>query len=339
MNVLVTGVQTIKGRFVCGKLSEEHTVYGLDNVLTPVEGVKRIFLPTEFDEIKDIDAVIHLAGMGFDTTDFSKSLEFIESNLGLTQCIYEWFKSSTATQFYFLSSIKAVGKRDECEVLTEKLPPAPFGPLGESKYLAEQYILQNEAYLKKTYILRTALLHGKGRFFNYNVKRVFRILRKGLPFPFGSFECRRSFTSLDNFVFVLMKMLEKPQDNLIPSDIYNVCDDGSLSSNEFYKLLGEATGNKIRILYLGKRFFKCIADFSEKFKLSTFNMYEYDKLNTNFIVSNQKIKDALGIEKMPFPLKDRIIKSTLEYMALTSGAGSASVSASGKSRGGDLIEG
>lgn len=311
MNVLVTGVQTVKGRFVCKKLCEDHTIYGLDEDMTPVEGVKRIFHAAEFDQIKDIDVVIHLAGMGFDTTDFSKSLDFIESNLGLTQCIYEWFKTSSATQFYFLSSIKAVGKRDECEVLTEKLQPAPFGPLGESKYLAEQYILQNEAYLKKTYILRTALLHGEGRFFNYNVKRVFRNLRRGLPFPFGSFECRRSFTSLNNFAFVLKQMLVKP----LSPGVYNVCDDGSLSANEFYKLLGEAAGKKIRVLYLGKGFFRCLARFSEKFNLNTFNWYEYEKLNTNFIVSNQRIKDALGIDKMPFPLREGIINSTRDFLA------------------------
>jgi hypothetical protein len=42
-------------------------------------------------------------------------------------------------------------------------------------------------------------------------------------------------------------------------------------------------------------------------------MFEYKKLNHNFVVGNGKLKKALGIDAMPFPLVDGMVKSIGEY--------------------------
>lgn len=308
MKILITGVHSTLGSFLVEKLSPYHTVYGMDYTSDAVEGVSRSFLRTEFSLMPEVDAVIHLAGKSEDTIDLSKSLEYMENNVGLTYCIFEWFKRSNARQFYYMSSIKVIGNRTEGVELTEELEPMPFGPLGESKYMVERYLLDKWMLDKKVYILRTAFLHGHGLFCNDNAKRIFNWIKKGLPYIFGSFDCRRSFTSLDNLHFVLAQMLEKD----IPGGVYHLTDDGSVISSAFYKLIGQALGKRVRIWRLGKGIFKLAARISG-WSHGYFDNFEYRKLTLNFVASNRKLKNALGIESMPFPLQEGLVKSVKEY--------------------------
>ena len=308
MNVLVTGVHGTTGAFLVEKLSPYHTVYGMDDTSDAMEGVSRVFLCTEFSQMPEVDAVIHLAGKDADTIDLSKSLEYMEHNVGLTRCIFEWFKASNAKQFYYMSSIKVIGNRTDSEELTEEMEPMPFGPLGESKYMVEQYLQETWLLDKKVYILRTAFLHGRGVLCNDNTKRIFNWIRMGFPYVFGSFECRRSFTSLDNLHFVIAQMLEKN----IPGGVYHLTDDGSMNSKEFTQLIGKALGKKARIWRLGKGIFKVVAYITGLFH-GYFDLFEYRKLTLNFVTSNQKLKKALGLDTMPFELQEGLIKSVKEY--------------------------
>ena len=82
-----------------------------------------------------------------------------------------------------------------------------IGPYGESKIAAENYILGRlkaedgrlKANLydgKDVYILRPCMIHGPGNKGNLNL--LYNVVRKGIPWPLGAFENRRSFTSIDN---------------------------------------------------------------------------------------------------------------------------------------------
>jgi nucleoside-diphosphate-sugar epimerase len=310
MKILITGVHGTTGSFLVEKLSPQHTVYGMDHTSEPMDRVKRVFSCTEFPQVPDVDVVIHLAGKDADTIDLSKSLEYMENNVGLTRCIFEWFKASNAKQFYYLSSIKVLGNRSDGEELTEDMEPMPFGPLGESKYIVEQYLQESWLLDKKVYILRTAFLHGQGLFCNDNSKRIFSWIMKGFPYVFGSFECKRSFTSLDNLHAVLALMLEKD----IPGGVYHLTDDGSINSTDFYKLMGQTLGKKAHVWRLGKGIFKLIALITGRFH-GYFDLFEYRKLTLSFVASNQKLKKALGITTMPFQLQEGLVKSVKEYAA------------------------
>lgn len=308
MNVLITGVRGVTGACLVEKLGHDHIVYGIDHTTEATEGVVRVFSWAEFSIIPDMDVVIHLAGKGAETIDFDQSLDYFEKNVGLTRCIFEWFQKTNAKQFYFLSSVKVIGNQKDGVELTEELEPKPFGPLGESKLLAEQYLQKKWLLDKKVYILRCALLHGKGHFCNDNTKTLFRWVRKGFPYIFGSFECKRSFTSLDNLSYVIGKMLEKD----LPGGIYHITDDGTISAKDMYRIMGRVQRKRVRIWYLGKIVFRVMAKLGSWFH-GYFDDYEYKKLNLNFVVSNRKIRQALGIQSMPVSLKDGLWISTQEY--------------------------
>ncbi len=57
---------------------------------------------------------------------------------------------------------------------------------------------------------------------------LYNVVKKGIPYPLGALENRRSFTSIDNLSFIITQLIEKE----IHSGIYNVADDESLSTNE-----------------------------------------------------------------------------------------------------------
>jgi nucleoside-diphosphate-sugar epimerase len=69
------------------------------------------------------------------------------------------------------------------------------------------------------------------------------VVKKGIPYPLGAFENRRSFTSVDNLSFVINQLIEKN----IPTGIYNVGDDETLSTNELITLMATTMGKSDKI--------------------------------------------------------------------------------------------
>ena len=119
-------------------------------------------------------------------------------------------------------------------------------------------------------------------------------MKKGLPWPLGAFENRRTFTSVDNLTFVISRILSAK----IESGIYNMADDEALSTNELIKVMCSAMGKKARIWKISRSFISFIAKTGDLLHLPL-NTFRLDKLTENYVVSNTKIKNALGIDKMP----------------------------------------
>jgi nucleoside-diphosphate-sugar epimerase len=306
MNILITGIHGFVGSSLVEAFKGEHLIYGLDNVTSAMESVEKTFTYAEMKHIPEVDVVIHLAGKSIDTNELSKVLEYFENNAGLTKCVFDWFLHSKAGMFVYMSSVKAAANEVKGLPLTEDMEPKPFGALGESKLLAEQYILSQWSGSKKVYVFRPAFMYCG--LVNVNLKRMYNWVKDGWPYPFGQFECRRSFTSMGNLNFVLKQMFEKN----IPGGIYNISDDGTLRACEVFELIGRVLNKKARIWHLNKYLLRFIARIGTKWH-GRFNLHEYRKLNCNFVVSNDKIKQALGIEKMPVSTVDGLTDSILGF--------------------------
>ncbi|HOM64174.1 MAG TPA: nucleoside-diphosphate-sugar epimerase, partial [Dysgonamonadaceae bacterium] len=178
-----------------------------------------------------------------------------------------------------------------------------------SKIRAEEYIkakMQDpRAKDKKIYILRPCMIHGPGNKGNLNL--LYNVVSKGIPWPLGAFDNRRSFCSIDTVSFVVEQLIVRDD---ISSGIYQVCDDEPLSTNELIRLISESVGKKSHIWKLPKGFMGAAASLGGALKLPL-NKERLRKLTENYVVSNEKIKRALGIEKMPASTRDGIRK-TLE---------------------------
>ncbi len=309
MNILITGINGFVGTNLTENWEGHHVLYGLDINQAPKDGVKAIYGWDQLAEIPETDAIVHLAGKAHDTKNRSEAAEYFAVNTGLTQKIFDYFLQSEAHTFIFFSSVKAAADSVPGDVLTEEVVPAPVGPYGESKIRAEEYIKakmqEPRAKDKKIYILRPCMIHGPGNKGNLNL--LYNVVSKGIPWPLGAYENRRSFCSIDNIAFVVEQLIVKDG---IPSGIYQVCDDEALSTNELIRLINESLGKKTRIWKLPKAFMTGAAGICGALHLPL-NKERLRKLTENYVVSNEKIKSALGVEKMPASARDGIRK-TLE---------------------------
>lgn len=305
MRILITGIHGFIGSNIVEYLRSENEIYGLD-ILNPDKlGVVKTFSWDDLDAgvLPAMDAIIHLAGKAHDTKNKSAAEVYLKVNTGLTQKIFDYFLASETKKFVFFSTAKAAADRVE-GVLTEDVVPAPVGPYGESKIKAEEYILSHLPIDKQVYIFRPCMIHGPGNKGNLNL--LYNVVRKGIPWPLGAFENRRTFTSVENICFAVNGVLTKE----VPSGIYNMGDDEALSTNELIEEICKSLGKKAHIWRLPKGLMTGIAKIGGWLHLPL-NPLRLQKLTENYVSSNEKIKKALGIEKMPVDAR-KGLQRTLE---------------------------
>jgi nucleoside-diphosphate-sugar epimerase len=244
----------------------------------------------------DAEVVIHLAGKAHDLKKTSTPDEYYQVNTELTKEVFNAFLVSDANVFITLSSVKAVA--DEVEgVLTEDHGPNPITHYGKSKLLAEQYIFSKEIPEgKRVYVLRPCMIHGPGNKGNLNL--LYKLVSKDIPWPLGAFENKRSFCSIDNLMFIFKELIEKED---IPSGIYNVADDEPLSTNDLIGLIAQSQNRNPKLWNISKKFIEGVASIGDKLRLPL-NTERLQKLTSSYVVSNAKIKAAIG---KPLPVSSR----------------------------------
>ena len=304
MKILITGVHGFVGTNLVKALSKEHTIYGLDIVSPLKEGVRFTFswdFLDKPDEIPAVDVIIHLAGKAHDTKNQSAADVYFKVNTDLTKKIYDYFLKSKAKKFIFFSSVKAAADRVEGEYVDENVVPSPKGPYGESKIAAEDYIRSKEDERmqagKETYILRPCMIHGPGNKGNLNL--LYGVVKKGIPWPLGAFENKRTFTSIDNLCFIIKGLLTEN----VESGIYNINDDEAVSTNELIDIICSAMGKKAHIWRIPRGLMEGVAKMGGALHLPL-NPERLQKLTENYVSSNAKIKKALGVEQLPVRAKD-----------------------------------
>jgi len=254
------------------------------------------------DSFENCKFILHLAGKAHDLKKNSDPQTYYDSNTSLTKIIFDKFLTSNSEVFIFMSSVKAVADELTAELL-EDFTPKPVTDYGKSKLLAEQYILSKSiSKYKRVYILRPCMIHGPGNKGNLNL--LYKIVDKGFPWPLGSFENKRSFCSVDNLCFLIKELIEN--DN-IPSGIYNIADDDSISTNELIKLISESQGKKSYIWNIPKLLIKFISRVGDLLRLPL-NTERLNKLTEDYIVSNRKIKSAIK-KQLPVTAKDGLMKT------------------------------
>lgn len=254
-----------------------------------------------------VNAVIHLAGLAHDTKNTQDDSAYYKVNFELTRLLYDYYLKSDAKKFIYVSSVKAAADSVE-GVLTEDVQPSPVTAYGKSKLQAEDYIRQLSLGVedKSYYIVRPCMVHGPGNKGNLNL--LYRFAEKGLPYPLGAFNNKRSFLSIDNFCFVCKELLTRN----IESGVYNLADDEPMSVKELFSVIGETIGRKAPVLNIPKGLVSAMAGVGSVLKLPL-NTERLNKLTENYVVSNAKIKSALGIDKLPVSVREGIKRTIASF--------------------------
>lgn len=243
------------------------------------------------------DVLINLIGKAHDLKNVTNSSEYYEVNTEISKKIFDSFVNSDIKVFITISSVKAITDEVVGD-LFEDFEPQPITHYGKSKLLSEQYILSKLLPAgKRVYILRPCMVHGPGNKGNLNL--LFSLISKGFPWPLGQFENSRSYLSIENLCFIIKELVERDD---IPSGVYNVADDLPLSTNEIINLIAEVQGVKPKYLNINKSLIKFLARFGDFLKLPL-NSERLQKLTESYVVSNVKIKTAIG---KPLPISSKL---------------------------------
>ena len=245
------------------------------------------------DKLLGIDAVIHLAGKAHDLANTSMPQDYFNINTGLTQTVFDLFLQSQVTTFIYFSSVKAVADTVS-GWLTEDAAYEAKTAYGQSKQQAEEYLLKQELPQdKRCFILRPCMIHGPGNKGNLNL--LYKFVTKNMPYPLAAFENRRSFLSIDNLSFVVTQLITN---NDIKSGVYNIADDDALSTNRVIEIIAAFCGTKTKLWAISPAFIKAAAKLGDILHLPL-NSERLKKLTESYMVSNNKIKSALNIQRMP----------------------------------------
>jgi len=286
MKILMTGANGFVGKNINTLLSNEYSFENY-NFKEPI--------------MINHDVIIHLAGIAHDFDSKYSLNDYMSVNTDLTIDIYNKFLTSNASTFIFLSSIKSVCDSSN-NIITENFICNPKSYYGQSKYLAEKYILDNLDNTKRVIILRPTMIYGPNNRGNLNL--LYSYINKNLPWVLSNFENNRSFCYIENLTFVINEIV---LNNYFKSGVYNVSDNEPISTNNLVKLIAESLNKKIKLFYVPKIFIKYLAKIGDLLKLP-FNTNRLTKLTENYIVSNSKLISELK-KDLPFTSKEGFVKT------------------------------
>lgn len=303
MKILITGVHGYVGTHLVETLKKDHVIYGLDIFDKKNDGIENTFHWIALEDLEgmDLNAVIHLDNYSHNSKTIDTPAISLEERVEYTRRVFEFFLASDMKKLIFISSTKAVAPKVDEGALTEDVVPSPQGLTGETKLASESYLLSRkaewEAKGKEVYILRPSVIHGPGSWGGLNL--LYKVVCKGTPWPLGDFDTKHSFTYIDNLCYVMKSLLTQP----VASGIYNVADDEAIAISRLVVIICGMVGKKPRIWHVSKGMIDFLARLGDFFHLPV-NTRRLLRLTQNYVVSNAKIKAALGIEQMPVKVQE-----------------------------------
>ena len=256
-------------------------------------------LPTE------ADIFINCIGKAHDHKGTATEQEFFYTNSEIVKELFSEFLRSGAGLFIHISSLAVVEENERAEVITEVSECKPESFYGKSKKAGEDFLLKQKLPSdKKLVILRPSMIHGEGD--KGNLTLLYKLISKGVPYPLGAFDNFRTFVSVDNVVFLINKIIEHKES--IESGIYNIADDEPISTSNLIRIMGEVNQRNPKIISVPKVLVNGLAKIGDLAKLP-FNSKRLSKMTTTLLVSNQKIKTALNIEKLPLSAENGLRKT------------------------------
>jgi nucleoside-diphosphate-sugar epimerase len=295
MDILISGTTGFVGVNLVEYLKAEHHCH-------PLDLRKSVEIPHYPNSV-----LIHLAGKAHDLKKLASKEEYLQANFELTKKVFDGFLLSDTKKFIFSSSIKAVADKVTGE-LTEESLAIPNTPYGESKLLAEQYILSKKLPPgKSVFILRPCMIHGRGN--KGNLTLLFKLIKNGIPYPLGAFNNKRSFLYIENLCFIINELISNDD---IASGIYNVSDDLPLSTTRVIEIIADELSKKPAIWKVNQSLVEWGARMGDLFHLPL-NSERLQKLTEDYVLSNNKIIKAIG-KPLPVTSEEGLHKTIQSFI-------------------------
>lgn len=325
MNILVTGANGFVGLSLCQEIvSKEWSVWGTVRSLSQANAlpskVQSILIDSLVNAkllenvLSEIDCVVHLAARVHQMNDIAVDpLEaFREVNTHATANLARLATAKGVKRFVYISSIKVNGEGNNfstkqtdnsSNVYTEEDLPTPQDPYGISKLEAEQSLHQiaSETGLEVV-ILRPPLIYGPK--VKANFLQLLRLVKLGIPLPFGSIKNARSLLYIGNFVNAISTCIDHPK---AAGQTFLISDGEDVSTPELIRRIAKALGQRDRLFSMQYSWLESIGRLTRK--SSTI-----ERLTGSLRVNSRKIQQTLNW-KPPFTLEQGLQATADWYLS------------------------
>jgi nucleoside-diphosphate-sugar epimerase len=293
VKVLVTGADGFVGRRLVGTLQRRGF-----SVLASVRkteaslplGVEFVNLgdlrssPEWGSALRGIDAVIHLAARAHIVNERSRDpiAEFREVNVRPTISLYQACQRAAVARFVFVSSIGVNGVSTHGRPFSETDVPNPIETYGQSKWEAEQGLLELRSRASTDLVIvRPALIYGpraKG-----NLLKLMRWVNRGWFIPLGSVSAARSFLSLTYFCDLLSRCVT----NVNAADqLFLAADPEPISTVAMVQAIAHSMHRHAKLIRVSPQLLQLLAYVTGRSR-------ELDRLTASLVVDSSKAKAVL----------------------------------------------
>jgi nucleoside-diphosphate-sugar epimerase len=251
--LLVTGGTGFLGRALVGRLQREGRplralVRDRSRVPAGVEPIEGdLERTTDWSSVVGgCDAVIHLAARVhvMDEQEADPLAAFRKVNRDATLSMAEAAAKAGVRRFIYISSIKVNGEATTTAPFRATDPAAPIDPYGISKWEAEQGLAAIGARTGlEIVVIRPPLIHGPGA--GGNLRRLLRLVARGIPLPFGAIRNSRRMVGVANLSDLIATSLGHPA---APGEPLLAGDAESISTPEMVRMLASTLGRPARLV-------------------------------------------------------------------------------------------
>jgi UDP-glucose 4-epimerase len=248
--ILVTGSNGFVGRELCLTLGRRGMPFKAAVRTAAGEGqvaVGNLDGATDWHQaLSGCSAVVHLAARVhvMSDTDEDPLRAYREVNVDGSLNLARQAVAAGVKRFVFVSSVKVNGEATDGKPFSAADRPAPRDPYGQSKMEAEAALLElgRETGLEVV-IVRPPLVYGPG--VKANFLSLVKLVRVGVPLPFGRAKGYRSMVALDNLVDLLITCTTHPN---APGGVFMVSDGQDMTVGDLVRMIGTAMGKKVFLL-------------------------------------------------------------------------------------------
>jgi nucleoside-diphosphate-sugar epimerase len=285
VKVLITGSNSFVGR--------NYIKYSKN---VPVDEISRIDNKPDEIDFSKYDAVLHLVAIVHQSKTISEK-EYFKINKDL--CIQTAIEAKKAgvKQFVFLSSVKVYGKYlPGAGSWNESSICKPEDGYGKSKYAAEIALKELEDDNFIISIVRTPLVYGED--VKANMRSIIKLVEKFPILPLGKISNKRSFTSIENLVAFIDRIIEKRA-----SGVFIAKDEKALSTTDLVHYISKHLDKKLILISIPKFVVKLCTYLYPRI---------FDKLYGSFEMGNYQTLEKLDF-KPPLTVEEGIKKMILAY--------------------------